>query len=83
MVDHVVPKHELGAGGVFVERAQRGREVAVAIGAGVGVCSGRTDRREALKPAGVRIDLELDALPNRFLDWNRSYSTGRTFADRR
>ena len=58
VADHVVSEHELRAGGVFVERAQRSREVAVAVGARVGGC--RTDRREALNPAGVRIDLKVD-----------------------
>ena len=58
VADHVVPEHELRAGGVFVERAQRGREFALAIGAGVGGC--RTDGSEALNPAGVRIDFEVD-----------------------
>ena len=58
MVDHVVSEHELCAGGVLVQSAQRGREVAVAVGAGVGGC--RTDGGEALNPAGVRIDLEVD-----------------------
>ena len=57
MVDQVVPEHELGAGGVFIQRTQRGRQVPFAMGAGVGGC--RTDRRKALNPAGVRFDLKV------------------------
>ena len=58
VADYVVPEHELGAGGVVVQRTQRGRKVALAINAGVGGC--RTDGSEALNPAGVRIDFEVD-----------------------
>ena len=58
MLDHVVSEHELCADGVFVERAQRGRKVALAKGAGVG--GGRTYGGEALNPAGIRIDFQVD-----------------------
>ena len=58
VLDHVVSDHELRAGGVLVERAQGVHEVAATIVAGVG--GGRTDGGEALNPAGVRIDFQVD-----------------------